>query len=189
FPSHWVPHPPLPPPRPDVVTLFPGPPPLPAAPAFFSPPPAGKRLLHACGHSRTGSDRDVRLHPSLPQGIAPLAVRRVHRPARAILVVAHVAISHDDGIDIGVNEFRIPAGRIGNAVDVVPPTGIETDKVRSQGRSNLHELETSFPLLDQHIGLDRPHRHAKVPLHGDEHIVPHGRLLGRLNLRQVQYHR
>ena len=113
-------------------------------------------------------------------------VGRVHRPAHAVLVVAHVAVGHGDGVDVGVDELRVPGHRVGDAVDVVPAPGVEADEVAAEGGADLHQLEARLDLLDQHVDLDRARRQAEVLLERGEEVVPERGLLGRLDLRQVE---
>ena len=113
-------------------------------------------------------------------------IRGVHRPTHAVFVVAHVAVGHADGLDIGVDEARVPRHRVGDAVDVVPPPGIEAHEVAAQGGTDLHQLEGRFDLLDEDIGLDRAYRQPEVLLKRREQVVPERGLLGGLDLRQVE---
>src|SRR6185369_8930379 len=87
----------------------------------------GNRALHAAGDTCFGADRDVGLHPALPQRELTEPVGRAARTPDTILVVPHVAVGHCDGVDVGVDERRIPGHRIGHAVDVIPPSRVEAD--------------------------------------------------------------
>src|SRR6185436_9282543 len=117
---------------------------------------------------------------------AAVPIGRVHRPAHTVLVIPHVAISHADGVDIWVEEARIPRHRVGDTVDVVPTPGIETDKVTAERRADLHQLKGRFDLLYQDVGLDNSYRQVKVLLERREQVVPKGRVLSGLDLRQVE---
>ena len=59
--------------------------------------------------------------------------------------------------------------------------------MRGQGGADLHELEALLDLLHQHIALDGAHGQAQVALQGQDEVVPEGRILGGLGLRQVQH--
>src|SRR4029079_649318 len=78
---------------------------------------ASHRPLHPCGDTFGGSDRDIRLHPALPQRAAAVAIRRVDGAADAIFVGPHVAVGHRDRIDVRVDELAVPGHRVRHAVD------------------------------------------------------------------------
>ncbi len=91
-----------------------------------------------------------------------------------------------DGVDVRIDERRIPRHRVGDAVDVVPAPGVEADEVAAERGADLHQLEARLDLLDQDVDLDRADRQAEVLLERREHVVPQRRLLGGLDLRQVE---
>ncbi len=148
---------------------------------------AGHGLAHRGGDAVLGSDRDLRFHAALPKSEPAIAIRRVHGPPDTVLVGAHVGIGHADRVDVGIGERRIPAARVGNAVDVVPAPGVEAHEVRAQRRPNLHQLERGLELLHQDVGLDRPGDQSEVRLQRVQHSSPQRRLLGRLDLGQVEH--
>ena len=113
----------------------------------------------------------------------------LHGAAHAVLVVPHVAVGHRDGVDVRVDELRVPGHRIGDAVDVIPAAGVEADEVRAEGGADLHQLEARFDLLDEHVHLDRADRKPKVLFERRKDVVPQRRFFGRLDLRQVQRQR
>ena len=108
------------------------------------------------------ADRNVRLHPALPERELAAAIRRVDGAAHAILVVAHVAVGHRDRVDVRIDERRVPRHRVGHAVDVVPAAGVEADEVPAERRADLHQLEARLELLDEHVDLDASLR--KLPM-------------------------
>ena len=134
------------------------------------------------------ADRDVRLHAALPERVPAVAVGRVDGAAHAVLVVPHVAVGHRDGVDVRVDERRIPGHRVRDAVDVVPAAGVEADEVRAQRGADLHQLEARLELLDEHVDLDRADREAEL-LERRQDVVPERRFFGGLDLRQVQHQR
>ena len=113
----------------------------------------------------------------------------LHGAAHAVLVDPHVAVGHRDGVDVRVDERRVPGHRVGDAVDVVPAAGVEADEVLAERGADFHQLEARFDLLDEHVDLDRADRQAQVPFERREDVVPQRRLLGGLNLRQVEHDR
>src|SRR5439155_19381850 len=134
----------------------------------------GHRSLHAAGDTGLGANRDVRLHPALPERtLAPL-VRRVAGAAHAVLVGPHVAVGHRDGVNVRVHECAVPGHRVGDAVDVVPPPGVEAYEVLAEGGADLHQLEARFDLLDQHVDLDGAVRQTQVLFEGRKDVVPEG---------------
>ena len=90
-----------------------------------------------------------------------LAVRRVHCSTNAVFVVAHVAIGHRDGIDIGINKLRLPRQRVGDAIDVIPRPVLYPTKC-SRECADLHQLESRLDLLDEDIDFDRPAADAQM---------------------------
>ena len=131
---------------------------LPLAPASCSRSPPALGPAHACGDARRGADRDVGLHTALPQSAAAVPIGGVHGPAHAVLVIAHVAVGHADGVDIGVDESRVPHHRVGDTVDVVPPPSVEADEVAAEGGADLHQLKGRLDLFDEDVDLDRAYR-------------------------------
>src|SRR6056297_2891291 len=122
----------------------------------------------------------------LPEGIVAVCIRRIDGTAHPVFVVAHVAVSHDNRFDIRINEVRVPAIGIGDAIDIIPTTGIEAGKMASQCRPDFHQLEGCLKLLYQHIGFDGSHRKAQVGFKGSEQPVPESGFFSRLNLGQIK---
>ena len=172
--------------RPDDVHHLPVRHPLAAGSLALLALAAGLRLAHARGDSRFRPDRDVGLHPAFPEGKAAVLIGGVACAAHAVLVRAHVAVGHDDGVDVRVDEVRVPRHRVGDAVDVVPPAGVETDEVPAQGGADLHELEGRLELLDEDVGFDLADRQPEVSFESREDVVPQSRFLGGLDLGQVE---
>src|SRR5271170_2860684 len=141
---------------------------------------------HSRRNARLSAHRNIRLHPTLPQSKSPVPVRSIHRPPHAILIVAHVPVSHADRINIRIDEARIPSHRVRHAVDVIPPSRIEAHKVPPQRRTNLHQLKRRLNLFHKHVSLNRANRQSQMLLQSRKHIVPKRRLFRRLNLRQVK---
>src|SRR5262249_52348522 len=98
----------------------------------------GNRALHAVGDAGLGADRDVGLHPTLPESTLTELLGRVAGAAHTVLIDPHVAIGHGDGVDVGVHEFPVPGHRVGDAVDVIPTAGVEADEVLAKGGTDLH---------------------------------------------------
>ena len=86
----------------------------------------------------------------------------------------------------GIDEILLPGHRIGDAVDVIPTAGIEPDKVLAERGADFHQLETRFDLFDEHVHLDRAAPESKVLFEADQDVVPQGRFLRGLDLRQIQ---
>jgi hypothetical protein len=145
--------------------------------------------LHSCRDAGRRPDGDVRLHAALPERRAALEIRRVHRPAHAVLVVPHVAVGHRDRIDVRIDEGGIPGEGVGDAVDVVPASGVEADEMAAEGGADLHQLEGRLELLDEDVDQDRADGQTEVLLERPQDPVPAGRLAGGLDLRQVEHHR
>src|SRR5262249_59290433 len=97
--------------------------------------------VHAAADGGLGADRDVGLHPTLPESILAELVRRVAGAAHAVLIGPHVAIGHRNGVDVRVHKFSIPGHRVGDTVDVIPATGVEADEALAKGGADLHQLE------------------------------------------------
>jgi hypothetical protein len=150
---------------------------------------AGDGARHSALDARLGPDRNVRLHPALPEREAAVAVRRVDRTPHPILVVLHVAVGHRDGVDVRIDERRVPRDGVRDAVDVVPPPRIEPDEARRERRANLHELERRLELFDEHVRFHRAGPQIEMRLERGQHVVPERGFLGRLDLRQVQHQR
>ena len=177
--AHLLPH------RPDDVDHLPVGHPLAGGTLALLTLGPGHGPLHAGGHALGRAHGDVGFHAALPEGTAAVAIRRVHGPADAILVVAHVAVGHGDGLDVGIDELLVPGQRVRDTVDVVPAAGVEAHEVRGQGGADLHELEALLQLLHQHVALDGAHGQAQVGFQGQDEAVPQGRVLGGLGLGQV----
>ena len=86
----------------------------------------------------------------------------------------------------GLTNDGIPRQRVGHAVDVVPPPGVEADEARAERRADLHQLKSRLDLLDEHVGLDRPGGEPEMLLERRQNVVPQCGLFGRLDLRQIQ---
>src|SRR5205807_1446908 len=99
-------------------------------------------------------DGDVGLHAALPESTPAQLVGRVAGAAHAVLIVAHVAIGHRDGVDVRVHEFPLPGHGVGDAVDVIPAARVEAHEVLAEGGPDFHQLEARFDLFDQHVNLD-----------------------------------
>jgi hypothetical protein len=160
--------------------------PFAAGPGLLLAPPSGDRALHPGRHPRGRAHRDVGLHAALPQGAATVLVGRVDGPTNAVLVGAHVGVGHGDCIDVGVDEFPVPRQRVRDAVDVVPPAGVEAYEVAAECGADLHQLEAGLELLHQDVGLDRAVLETELDLKRRQNVVPQGRLLGGLDLGQVE---
>ena len=89
----------------------------------------------------------------------------------------------------GLMKRRIPRHRVRDAVDVVPAAGVEADEVLAERGADLHQLKARLELLDQHVDLDGADGEAEVRFERGEDVVPQRRLLGGLNLRQIQHQR
>ena len=129
------------------------------------------------------------LHAAFPQRILAQSVGRAACAADTVFIDAHVAIRHRDRVDIRVDEPVVPCHRIGHAVDVIPSACIEPDKVLSQRSANLHQLETLFDLLDEHVHLDRAVRKPEMLFQARQYIAPKRGLFRRLYFGQIQHER
>src|SRR4029450_5256452 len=98
----------------------------------------GHRSFHAAADAGCGADRDVGLHPTLPERTLAELVGRVARAADAVLVGPHVAIGHRDGVDVRVHDLLLPGHRVGDAVDVIPAARVEPNEVLAKRGANLH---------------------------------------------------
>ena len=150
---------------------------------------AGHRPLHAARDAGFGSNRDVGLHSALPQRAPAKFVRRVDGAPDAILVDPHIAVGHRDRVDVGIDESLVPRHRVGDAVDVIPAPRVVADEVRAERGADLHQLETGFELLDEHVDLDCAGGKTQARFERGEDVVPKRRFLGGLNLRQIQNQR
>src|SRR5207248_3435771 len=162
WPPHLVVLPGPFPDRPDDVHHLPVGDPLAAGALALLTLGPGDGPLHAARDAGFGADWDVRLHPALPQGVLTQFVRRVAGAADAVLVGPHVAVGHRDGVDVRVDETRVPRHRVRDAVDVIPAAGVESDEVLTQRGADLHQLEAGFDLFDQHVDLDGAVLQAQV---------------------------
>ena len=147
---------------------------------------AGHGPFHGALDAFGRANRDVWLHPSLPQRVPSARVRSVDRPSDAVLIVPHVSVGHRDGIDVRIDEARVPGHRIGHAVDVIPAPRVESDEVFAERRPNLHQLKHRLELFDQHVDLDLSDRNLQEAFERGDHLVPERRLFGGLDLRQIQ---
>src|SRR5207247_6674850 len=130
---------------------------------------ARDRPLHAVLDTGSGTDRDVRLHPSLPERTPAVQIARVHRPPHAVFVVAHISIRHRDGVDVRIEKARIPRHRIRDAVDVVPSTRIEPHEMRDEHGADLNDLITSPEPYAQDMNFDRSIRDTALLFKGRHH--------------------
>ena len=160
--------------------------PLPARPFALLPLGAGDRLFHAALDPGLGPDGNVGLHAALPEGEATVQVGRVHGAPDPVLVAAHVAIGHRDGVYVGIAEIGIPRQGVGDAVDVVPAPRVVADEMRAERGTDLHELEAGLELLDEDVHLDGSRGQAEVPFQRREDVAPQGGLFGRLYLGEVE---
>src|SRR5262249_12818341 len=175
--------------RPDDVDHLPVGDPLAAGTLALFALGAGDGALHGGGDAGFGADRDVGLHAALPQGTLTHLVGRVAGAAHAILIDPHVAVGHRDVGYVRVYEPLVPGRRVGDAVDVIPAAGVEADEVLAQRGADLHQLEARRDLLDEHVDLDGPVRQADVSFQHRQDVSPECRLLGGLDLGQVQPNR
>ena len=90
----------------------------------------------------------------------------------------------------GLTNAGSHAMRVRDAVDVVPAAGVEADEVAAERGADLHQLEARLELLDEHVGLDRADAAgrgaARAPM---SMSFQQRRLLGRLDLRQIEHDR
>src|SRR5690606_12762148 len=96
------------------------------------------------------------------------------------------AISHCYRFDVGVNKRLIPRHRVGHAVDVIPPAGVEADEVPAESGAYFHELEGGLDLLDKDVDLYGAYLDAEMVFEGSEELVPECRLFGSLYFRQIE---
>ena len=89
----------------------------------------------------------------------------------------------------GIDEGLVPRHRVGDAVDVVPPSGVEADEVAAERGADFHQLEAGLDLLDEHVDLDGAGGKAQMRLERGHHVIPERGLLGGLNLRQIEHDR
>src|SRR6266571_5969069 len=99
---------------------------------------AGDGPFHSVADAGFRADWNVGLHSTLPQRVLAKTVWSIARAPHAIFVIPHVAVGHRDDIDIRIDELRIPGHRIGDAVDVIPASGVEADEMFSKSGSNFH---------------------------------------------------
>ena len=147
---------------------------------------AGRGARHTLGDALRRADRDVGLHAALPERESAAAIRRVHRAAHPSFIVAQVAVGHGDRADVGIHECAIPRQRVGDAVDVVPASGVEPHEAGPERGADLHQLEGGFELLHEHVGLDARLGETDMTLERQEDVVPERGLLGRLDLGHVE---
>jgi hypothetical protein len=175
--------------RPDDVDHLPMRDPLAARALTLLAFATGYRPLHTRLNASRRSHRNVGFHPALPERVLAERIGCVDGTPDAVLVVPHVAVGHRDGVDVGVDEIRIPRHRVGDAVDVIPAPGVETDEVLAKRRADLHQLKARLELLDEHVHLDGTDGESQVRFERREDVIPERRLLSGLNLRQVQRQR
>ncbi len=142
---------------------------------------SGLGFFHAVGDTFCRADRNVWLHTALPQGIVAIEVRRINSAPDTVLVVTHVAVSHDDGLDVGIDEVRVPAVGIGDAVDVIPAAGVEADEMQAECGTYFHELEGLLKLFNQNVNLDGPYIEAEIVFESRQQLVPETGFLGSLD--------
>ena len=63
---------------------------------------------------------------------------------------------------------------------------LKPTKCVAERGADLHQLKAGLDLLDEHVDLDRPGREPEVPLERRKDVVPQRRLLGSLDLREVE---
>ena len=147
---------------------------------------SGTGLGHAAGYSGFRPHRNVGFHSSLPEGKITVFIRRIDGTANPVFVIAHVPVGHDNGFDIRIDEVGVPAIGIGDTVDIVPATGVETGKMASQCRPDFHQLECCLKLLYQHIGFDGSFGKAQMGFKGGKEPVPESGFFSCLDLGQIQ---
>ncbi len=143
------------------------------------------RFLQTRRYPLLGTHRDVRFHATLPQCKISIEVRRVDRPSHAIFIVAHVSVRHGDVFNVGIDKVLVPGHRIGNTVDIIPASGVESNKVLTKGGAYFHQLVGGLQLLDKYVHQYRPRWKGQVTFECFNEFVPHRCLPGRLDLWKV----
>src|SRR5690606_20124329 len=72
-----------------------------------------------------------------------------------------------------------------HAEDVVPPPGVQTRRVVTEGIEDLLHLERRQDRLDQDRRANAPLGDSQRVLREDEHVVPQRSLLAALQLREI----